>query len=162
MINRLPIREYEVYLVKIIKMIILFILAISLVFLTGYLFRGVKLSIIEWIVSSLLLLFGALAFLTLGTILSNFKEEKTASVCANILFLGLALLGGLWFPTEQFPSWLQSISKMTPTYHFRELAVGYINKGSIPIVSILAMLAYSCLFLGISYLIILKTKKSHS
>lgn len=43
--------------------------------------------------SGLLLLIGAIVFLSLGTILTNFKDEKTASVFSDILFLALAMLG---------------------------------------------------------------------
>ncbi len=153
LLNRLPIKKFDIYLIKIIKMLLLFILAIFLVFMTGFFVRKVDLTVQQWIISALLLLFGATIFLSLGTILSNFKDEKTVSVFANILFLGLAMLGGLWFPTDQFPGWLQTISQMTPTYHFRELAVGYIENGSVPLTSVLIMIAYGVVFLGISFLI---------
>ncbi|WP_071131551.1 ABC transporter permease [Enterococcus timonensis] len=153
LLNRLPIKTFEIYLIKIIKMLLLFILAILLVFLTGFLVRKVEMTAQQWIISALLLLFGATIFLSLGTLLSNFKDEKTVSVFANILFLGLAMLGGLWFPTDQFPGWLQTISKLTPTYHFRELAVGYIENGLVPLNSVLIMISYGVVFLGISFLI---------
>ena len=80
-------------------MIIFFIISIILVFLV----RGIHLTFIQWLMSGLLLLIGAIVFLSLGTILTNFKDEKTASVFSDILFLALAMLGGLWFPTSQFP-----------------------------------------------------------
>ncbi|MFL9598862.1 hypothetical protein, partial [Aeromonas veronii] len=76
-----------------------FIISIILVFLVGFLVRGIHLTFIQWLMSGLLLLIGAIVFLSLGTILTNFKDEKTASVFSDILFLALAMLGGLWFPT---------------------------------------------------------------
>ncbi|MDF3320220.1 hypothetical protein P3G66_31910, partial [Rhodococcus sp. C3V] len=88
------------FIVKVIKMIIFFIISIILVFLVGFLVRGIHLTFIQWLMSGLLLLIGAIVFLSLGTILTNFKDEKTASVFSDILFLALAMLGGLWFPTR--------------------------------------------------------------
>ena len=35
----------------------------------------------------------------------------------------LAILGGLWFPIQTFPSWLQRISNITPTYHLKNFAL---------------------------------------
>ena len=155
---RLPVTDIDVFIVKVIKMIIFFIISIILVFLVGFLVRGIHLTFIQWLMSGLLLLFGAIVFLSLGTILTNFKDEKTASVFSDILFLALAMLGGLWFPTSQFPEWLQMLSKLTPTYHFRELAVGYISNNEIPSKSILIMIIYAIIFISIS-LIISKNRK---
>ncbi|WP_375379111.1 ABC transporter permease [Lactococcus cremoris] len=139
-------------------LLIFFIISIILVFLVGFLVRGIHLTFIQWLMSGLLLLIGAIVFLSLGTILTNFKDEKTASVFSDILFLALAMLGGLWFPTSQFPEWLQMLSKLTPTYHFRELAVGYISNNEIPSKSILIMIIYAIIFISIS-LIISKNRK---
>lgn len=158
LLYRLPVTDIDVFIVKVIKMIIFFIISIILVFLVGFLVRGIHLTFIQWLMSGLLQLIGAIVFLSLGTILTNFKDEKTASVFSNILFLALAMLGGLWFPTNQFPEWLQMLSKLTPTYHFRELAVGYISNNEIPSKSILIMIIYAIIFISIS-LIISKNRK---
>ena len=154
LLYRLPVTDIDVFIVKVIKMIIFFIISIILVFLV----RGIHLTFIQWLMSGLLQLIGAIVFLSLGTILTNFKDEKTASVFSDILFLALAMLGGLWFPTSQFPEWLQMLSKLTPTYHFRELAVGYISNNEIPSKSILIMIIYAIIFISIS-LIISKNRK---
>ena len=153
-VSNFKLQEIDVFIVKVIKMIIFFIISITLVFLV----RGIHLPFIQWLMSGLLLLFGAIVFLSLGTILTNFKDEKTAPVFSDILFLALAMLGGLWFPTSQFPEWLQMLSKLTPTYHFRELAVGYISNNEIPSKSILIMIIYAIIFISIS-LIISKNRK---
>ena len=88
-----------------------------------------------------------------------FKNEKTASVFANILYLGMSSLGGLWIPTDQFPEWLQPISKAMPTYQVRELAVGYMNTGVIPIQSILILSLYSLFGIALTLIITKKRKQ---
>lgn len=156
---RFQVKDSYIYLVKIFKMIVLSVISIGLVFLVGFLFRGVHLTFVQWFLSGVFLLLGAIVFLSLGTIITNFKDEKTASVFSNLLFLILAILGGLWFPTNQFPSWLQTISKLTPTYHFRELAVGYINNGTVPFKSISIMTVYAVIFIISSFIISVNRKE---
>ena len=133
----------EIYLVKMLKMATMYLLAIISVFLVGGIAKGVSLTAEEWLVSGLLLLLGGMLFLGVGLIMTVFKNEKTASVFANILYLGMSALGGLWLPTDQFPDWLQPISKAMPTYQVRELAVGYINTGKLPIKAMLILGSYS-------------------
>lgn len=143
----------EIYFVKMLKMMFMFSVAIVAVFLVGKFSKGVELTLQQWLISGLALLLGGILFLGIGLIMSSFKNEKTASVFANLLYLGMAALGGLWMPTETFPEWLQPISKAMPTYQFRELAVGYINDGAIPLKSFLILLAYSIMSLVLVYMI---------
>ncbi|MDP1329526.1 hypothetical protein Q6280_28525, partial [Klebsiella pneumoniae] len=68
LLYRLPVTDIDVFIVKVIKMIIFFIISIILVFLVGFLVRGIHLTFIQWLMSGLLLLIGAIVFLSLGTI----------------------------------------------------------------------------------------------
>ena len=147
---------WSIYAVKMLKMLFMYIVAIIGVFLVGGVIKGVTLTSKEWLVSGVALLLGGFLFLGIGLVMTLFKNEKTASVCANILYLGMSSLGGLWIPTDQFPAWLQPISKAMPTYHVRELAVGYMNTGGIPLKSVMLLCTYS--FLGI-LLTVTTTKK---
>lgn len=139
--------KYQVITVKVIKMTIESFICIVLIFLTGYFLKGIQLSLSQWVISGLVLLLGSVIFLSLGLLLTLFSSMQTASLFSNILYLGLAILGGLWFPLNQFPKWVQELGKCTPTYHFRELAVGYIDKGNIPIQSTIILCSYCLVFL---------------
>lgn len=151
--------SFEIYFVKMLKMIVMYIVAIASVFLVGGYFKGVELTAKQWFVSGLVLLLGGVLFLGIGVVMSLFKEIKTASVFSNILYLGMAALGGLWMPTSQFPEWIQPYSKAMPTYQFRELAVGYINNGRVPINSILILTSYSLGFILLAVVISNKMKR---
>ncbi len=148
----------EIYTVKMVKMIVMYIAGIISVFLVGKFVRGVELTLTQWIVSGLALLLGGILFLGIGVILSLFKHEKVASIFSNFMYLGMSALGGLWFPTDQFPEWLQPISRAMPTYQFRELAVGYINKGVIPLSAVLILASYSVFFILLATVISRKQK----
>ncbi|MEG0255756.1 ABC transporter permease [Vagococcus sp.] len=148
----------EIYAVKMVKMISMYIVAVTSVFLVGKIAKGVNLTLNQWLVSGGVLILGGILFLGIGVTLSLFKHEKTASVCANIMYLGMASVGGLWIPTSEFPEWLQPFSKTMPTYQFRELAVGYINKGVIPIKAVVILAAYSFGFIIFAAIINKKQK----
>lgn len=152
-LSHVNLSNVQIYAVKILKMTFMFTVAIIAVFLVGKFSKGVELTFEQWIMSGLALLLGGILFLGIGLIVSSFKNEKTASVFSNLLYLGMAALGGLWMPTDTFPEWLQPISKAMPTYQFRELAVGFINDGAIPLKSFLILLAYSIISLMLVYLI---------
>ncbi|MGB3739344.1 MAG: ABC transporter permease, partial [Pontixanthobacter sp.] len=46
-----------------------------------------------------------------------------AIAAANFLFLGFAVLGGLWFPIDGLPEWLRIFAWATPSWHLSELAL---------------------------------------
>ncbi|MEG0601384.1 MULTISPECIES: ABC transporter permease [Vagococcus] len=158
-LTHVDLSQFSIYFVKMLKMVVMYIVAIVAVFLVGGLAKGVTLTPQEWIISGLALLLGGVLFLGIGLIMTLFKNEKTASVFANILYLGMSSLGGLWIPTDQFPEWLQPISKAMPTYQVRELAVGYMNTGVIPIQSILILSLYSLFGIALTLIITKKRKQ---
>lgn len=49
--------------------------------------------------------------------------QRAAVAIANILFLALAVMGGLWLPIQSLPSWMQQMAWALPSYHLGELAL---------------------------------------
>ncbi|RAI81440.1 ABC transporter permease [Macrococcoides goetzii] len=146
---RTPLNPLYYYLCKVIKILMMYMLSILIVFLVGHFVKGVTMSTTEWLVCYAGLLFGGIIFLTLGILLSQFKDAQKVSTFGNILYLGLAMLGGLWFPVRTFPEWLQSIAKLTPTYNFKNIAAGQFDK-SYPFESIGILLIYAVIFIMVS------------
>jgi len=146
---RTPITPYKYYVVKVIKIIILFMISIFAVFIVGALIKDVNMTVFEWITSYIALLFGATIFLTMGLLLSQYKDVQKVSTIGNILYLSLAMLGGLWFPVAIFPEWLKPIAKATPTYNIKNLAVGVFSD-NYPYESILILSLYGVIFVILS------------
>ena len=107
-------------------------------------------SIQQWLFSGVSLWVGASLFLTLGLIIAQFNETQKASSIANIVNMVLAILGGLWFPIQTFPSWLQRISNITPTYHLKNFALELAKNQGLNITSLFILIVYSILFLIIT------------
>ncbi|MCS4486172.1 ABC transporter permease [Staphylococcus americanisciuri] len=153
-----PLSLFHYYMCKTLKIMFLFCLAIVLLYLTGAIYKGVSMSIDEWLLSGVFLWLGASSLLSLGILLSQMNDLQNTSAIANILYLGLAMLGGLWFPVSTFPSWLKQIAYVTPTYHIKELAFSYTTSDGIHISSCYVLVAYAILFLTITYVIRKKTE----
>lgn len=61
----------------------------------------------------------------------GFRFGANGSVAiANIVFLGFAVLGGLWFPATFFPDWLGAIAQGLPSYHLAEIALDVVQPDS--------------------------------
>lgn len=142
---RTPLQPFIYYVCKIIKIMMMYMIAIAVVFFVGRFYKGVEMSFMEWIGCYTALLFGGFIFLTFGLLLAQFKDTQKMSVLANVLYLGLAMLGGLWFPVMTFPDWLKPIAYATPTYHFKNIAAGLFSV-HYPYHSIGIMLLYGAVF----------------
>ena len=104
----------------------------------------------SWLFSGLILWLGASLFLTFGIVIAQFKDAQKASSFANILNLSLAIIGGLWFPVNTFPEWLQNISTKTPTYHLKLIAYDLGKGEGVNLESFGVLIIYSIIFLGIA------------
>ncbi|RBP49612.1 ABC transporter permease [Arenicella xantha] len=76
-----------------------------------------------WTLLFVLHLFSAVPFVLIGLILGFSLNSGGAVAVSNIVFLGLAILGGLWFPVFMFPAPMQTLSAFTPSFHLAELAL---------------------------------------
>lgn len=103
---------------KMIAQSFVHILTILIIFIAGYWINNVELSAKNWILSGLWILGASLPFLTLGTIIGSMKRTDSAAAVSNILYFGLAIVGGLWVPLEVLPEKLQRIGEWLPSYSY--------------------------------------------
>ena len=88
-------------------------------------------SIQDWVLAAFLLILGSLAFVAIGLVLTLLPSSQLMSVAGNLLYMGLAVMGGLWMPISVFPEWMQAIGKCLPTYQLMELIKTFLNKGQV-------------------------------
>nr|BFD85143.1 hypothetical protein StreXyl84_45440 [Streptomyces sp. Xyl84] len=74
---------------------------------------------------------GSVPFTLLGLGNGYGLTPRTTAVANLVCDLGLAALGGLWFPAGLFPHWLRSVSAYTPTSRFAQLGVA-VTEGHTP------------------------------
>ncbi|MET8327640.1 ABC transporter permease [Streptomyces sp. NPDC005181] len=94
---------------------------ILVVLLAGAVVNGVRLEVWQWAALTLLLWIGALPFTLLG-IGNGYRLTPQATGVVNVAALmGFAIIGGLWFPLSEFPSWVRTIGAYTPAHRFADL-----------------------------------------
>lgn len=75
----------------------------------------------QWLRLLLALVVGSIPFGLLGLALGYWLTPKGALPIANILFLGLALIGGLWTGVDALPEAVEAIGPFVPTRQWAEL-----------------------------------------
>lgn len=86
----------------------------------------------------------------MGSLLSQLNDLQKASGIGNILYIVLAIMGGLWMPIDQFPVWMRSISDVMPTYHLKRLAIEGSENLLATTTSLSILMLYSMVFLCIT------------
>jgi ABC-2 type transport system permease protein len=95
--------------------------AIAGVCLAAALLNGVRLEAWQWISIVLLLWAGSLPFTLLGLAFGYLFSGQTAAVLNIAANMALAIVGGLWLPTEGFPSWLKAVAEWAPSFGYADL-----------------------------------------
>jgi ABC-2 type transport system permease protein len=75
----------------------------------------------QWLRVAVALAYGTIPFGLLGLAIGYWLTPKGALPVANILFLGLAFLGGLWTGASRLPNAVESLSPALPTRQWGEL-----------------------------------------
>lgn len=145
-----PLSHNTYFLAKMSAQTVIHLLSIIVIFSAGFFINGVTLSAFEWIISGLWILVGSIAFLGLGTLVGCMKRVDTVSGVSNVIYLVLAVLGGLWMPIEVLPNIMQTIGKWLPSYHFGNGAWHIIRGNPPEWQSIFVLLGYFFLFMLLS------------
>jgi ABC-2 type transport system permease protein len=121
--------------------------AIVAVLLAGGLLNEVRLAAWQWAAIALLLWLGSVPFTLLGLGNGYRLTAQTTGVANMMCNLGLAVLGGLWFPIALFPGWLRAVSAYTPTHRFAEIGIS-VAEGHAPAIGAVVVLTAWLLAFG--------------
>ncbi|MDK3972341.1 ABC transporter permease [Staphylococcus pseudintermedius] len=147
---RTPLTPAHYIGIKIGKTMCQFALSIVIIFTIAAQFKGVQMAWTQWVSSGVLIWFGASLMLSMGALLAQMNDVQKASGVGNILYLALAVLGGLWFPVSQFPTLIQHVALVTPTYHLKQLSYTISLHQSFPLTSLIVLLVYCIIFLTLA------------
>jgi ABC-2 type transport system permease protein len=105
-----------------------FSLIIVLILMTlGLLFGGVQLSVLQGVQLAATLVFGSIAFCSMGLAIGYFAGPTSAPAIVNMIYLPLSFASGLWFPIQALPSFLQKMAPFLPPFHLGQLALSVIG-----------------------------------
>ncbi len=88
----------------------------------------------------------------MGITLGYLASARVAVALANLIYLPLAYVGGLWVPPQALPPTINAISQWTPTRHMAELAWHVVAGAELPMRSLAAVAAFTLLFAGTAWL----------
>ena len=142
-----PVSVVQYYLVKALRFVLLYSLAIGVVFSFGGLVRQITLPAGDYFMVILILLVGMIPFSFIGALISYLPSEETISMVGNIAFRAMSLLGGLWMPLMLFPQWMQNLAKWIPSYHLMQIIQNWYTNRIWAWDSIFALVAYGICFL---------------
>lgn len=109
---------------------------------------GVALPRGQWLALALVHLLSAVPIGLLGLAIGLSFGGSAAMGVTNLVFLALAVLGGLWIPVFLFPGWMQALAQALPTLHLAELALAASGRAIAghPAVHAVVALGYGLLF----------------
>lgn len=145
-----PLSNTIYFAAQMVGQTLIHVLSILVIFTAGALINGVSLSLSQWLLSGLWILIGSIPFLALGTLFGTMKRVETAAAVSNVLYMILAVAGGMWMPLEIMPKVMQNIGAWLPSYHYGSGA-WEIVRGHLPSwKNVLLLLSYSILFIVLS------------
>lgn len=113
-----------VYPASKLLMTIVFVLIVNaMIYALGVFAGGVSFTPTQWAGLFAVHLFAVIPFSLMGLFLGYTLKAQGAVAFANVLFFPLAVLGGLWMPISVFPSFLQAIAQIMPSFHIGEMAL---------------------------------------
>lgn len=88
-----------------------------------------------WALWAASLLVGAIPFALFGIALGYWSDPRAALPIANVIYLPLSYVGGLWIAPEALPEVLRGVSRLLPTRHFAEVVWAVTSGDGVPLYS---------------------------
>ncbi len=122
------------------------LVAIGILWILAYLATGVALTPLQYGRLALALIIGIIPFVTMGIALGFSLPARAAVPIANLIYLPLSYLGGLWLPPHMLPDIVQTVSPYVPTRQLGELAWAAVLGHDIPWSAVQGLTAYTVAF----------------
>ncbi len=145
-----PLSDSVYFAAQMVGQSVIHLFSITIIFIAGALINNIALTAIEWVMSGLWILLGSLPFLAIGTLIGLMKKVETAAGVSNVLYMVLAVSGGLWMPLEIMPKVMQNVAQWLPSYHYGNGVWEIVRGGAPEWKNILLLVTYLVLFMVLS------------
>ena len=122
-----PLPPLVVIAAYLIFAIIFSIVAMVILGLVATLVGGVRMDLIEWLSLGWRLLVGSMPLIALGMAIGYGSSPNTAPALANMVYLPMLFLSGIFVRLQDLPRTIQQIGSVLPTYHYAQLAWGVLG-----------------------------------
>ena len=117
--------------------------AIVLVFLAGVTIGHVRMPARIWLEAGLGVWVALIPFAVIGLAIGFLGTVDSVQPLTVLVYMGMAILGGLWFPVDQLSSFLQGLAKVLPSYWTAEIGRDILGGNTIPIQGVAVLLAWT-------------------
>jgi ABC-2 type transport system permease protein len=102
------------------------------------------------IMAALVLLVGMAPFAALGVFFGYLAVGQANRPLMMFSWMGLSILGGLWFPLDGLPQVVRSIAELTPTYQLADLARGALVGTAPTMIGVATLAVWTMVFIGLA------------
>ena len=119
-IRTLPVSANKVFLGRSLNAVVFSLLAAALVVLVVNLSTDANLEVPKYFSLLGVLILGLIPFALMGIAIGYLTTASSSLPVANLFYLTLSFIGGLWIPPEGLPERIQDISVYSPTRFYGE------------------------------------------
>jgi ABC-2 type transport system permease protein len=149
-----PMPPLAYVLSKCVMAVVFALIIVSILTALGITLGHVHLTLSEFGHIALYAAVGAVPFSCLGLAMAFLAPPASAGGIANMIYLPMSFLSGLWVPIKFLPHILQTIAPIFPTFHLAQLMYGAL--GAPTIGSTLShwtgLLGFTAIMLGVTWL----------
>ncbi len=137
------------YLVsKMVTAMLMGLVSILVIFGVSMLLYHPTLPPMNWMTAGLGLWLGVLPFALIGILIGQFAKPEYAQPLFMAVFMGMAVLGGLWIPLQIFPAWVANVAQVVPSYWLNRIGqMGAHQSGDI-LTPVLVLLGWTLVLAG--------------
>jgi ABC-2 type transport system permease protein len=117
-----PLQPRSYLVTKVILSMIMALPPLLISFLIGATYLGVRLPATTWLAIGAGAWIGALPMAALGLVIGYIAKPDSVQQVSGLLYMVMALFGGIWVPAEQMPSLMRNIGEWTPVYWIGQVA----------------------------------------
>lgn len=121
------------YLVsKVAAALLVALVTITLLCLVSITVLGARMDPLHWVLTILGVWIGVIPFALIAVAIGQYAKPSFAQPLFMVVFLGMAILGGLWLPLEIMPAWMSDVAQVVPSYWLNKLGqIGALGSGNL-------------------------------
>lgn len=147
------------WVARVFVSLIFCLMSVLLVIAIALALTSISLGFANWIGLGLVCLISVVPATLMGIALGSLTSARTAVAIANLIFLPLAYLGGLWLPPIAMPQFIEKLSRWTPTRSMGELSWSVVSTHPTELRYIVTLLVWTGIALAIISVANLRSRK---
>jgi len=151
-----PMPPLAYILSKCVMAMVFSIIIVSILTVLGIAFGHVHITASEFLRITFIASIAAIPFSCLGLALAFTVPPTSAGGIANMVYLPMSFLSGLWIPLKFLPTFLQKIAPLFPTYHVAQLMYSSLGAPSVGTLTshIIGIAGFTFIMVGITWIAI--------